>query len=158
MQLLKGLKFMHESGIIHGDITPDSLFFKSEEGSQIRFVDLGCGCFPTSGQKPSGNGNGFCRTPKSAHAASSLGSFWSATGSQRGTYGREDTFGELNIERAAALCRAPEAFATPPIVSDKMDVWSVGCILYQMETGEPLGHVSSFLLLYVCLVFRMSST
>lgn len=135
---------MHASGIVHGDITPDSLFFKSEEGAQIRFVDLGCGCFPTSDPKPSAAS--YCRTPKSARDASSLGSFWSATGalSYRGRDGNlQDTSAEVDTEAAAALCRAPEAFATPPIVSDKMDVWSVGCILYQMETGEPLGHVRS---------------
>ena len=144
LQLLKGLNFMHESGIVHGDITPDSLFFKSEEGAQIRYVDLGCGCFPTSDMKPPGNA--FSRTPKSSHHPSSVGSFWSNTGalSQRG---KESILlegaGEDDVQATAALCRAPEAFFTPPIVSDKMDVWAVGCILYQMETGEPLGHVRS---------------
>ena len=145
MQLLKGLNFMHESGIVHGDITPDSLFFKSEQGAQIRFVDLGCGCFPTSDPTPTGNGT-YKRSPKSAYNMSSVGSFWSNTGalSQKGRGSvREIEFEEDDIDTAAALCRAPEAFFTPPIVSEKMDVWSVGCILYQMETGEPLGQVSS---------------
>ena len=145
MQLLKGLNFMHESGIVHGDITPDSLFFKSEQGAQIRFVDLGCGCFPTSDPKPAGNGSSR-RSPKSPHNVSSVGSFWSNTGalSQRGRGSiREEACEADDIDAAAALCRAPEAFFTPPIVSEKMDVWSVGCILYQMETGEPLGQVRS---------------
>lgn len=142
LQLLKGLKFMHESGIVHGDINLDSLFFKSEEGSQIRFIDLGCGCFPTNDPKPAGHSYG--KTPKSAHHASSAGSFWSASGAlshRRREMGGLDSSADQDAEDPSSLCRAPEAFATPPIVTDKMDVWAVGCILYQMETGEPLGHV-----------------
>eukprot|EP00892_Ulva_mutabilis_P012215 jgi/Ulvmu1/9366/UM050_0118.1 len=113
-QLLQGAAHMHANGIVHGDLSPHSVFFKATDGTQLRVVDVGCGAFPVAA------------TAAAAPAA--------APGSM---------MAEVQKAQAAAAaardsCAAPEAAATPPTVSDKGDVYAIGCTLFYLATGRHL--------------------
>lgn len=114
VQLLQGAAHLHSSGIVHGDLSPHSVFFKATAGTQLRLVDIGCGAFPV-----------FATAAAPAPAPP-------------GSTAAEVQNAQAAAAAARRTCSAPELLCVPPVVSDKADVYAIGCILFYMATGRHL--------------------
>jgi len=45
IQILQGLKYMKEQGVIHCDLKPENFMLWSDKKSEIKVIDLGSSCF-----------------------------------------------------------------------------------------------------------------
>jgi dual specificity tyrosine-phosphorylation-regulated kinase 2/3/4 len=92
VQLLMGLKHIHEEGLIHCDLKPENILFKISHKSSIKLIDFGSACLKN-----------------------------------------EKTFTYIQ----SRYYRAPEIILEIDY-SEKIDIWSLGCILFELFTGCPL--------------------
>ena len=92
VQLLMGLKHIHEQGLIHCDLKPENILFKISHKSSIKLIDFGSAC-----EK---NNKSF-------------------------TYIQSRYY------------RAPEIILELDY-TEKIDIWSLGCILFELYSGSPL--------------------
>ena len=91
-QVLIALKYSHSTGIIHCDIKPENIVFKSEHKSSIKVIDFGSTCVRNE---------------------------------QALTYIQSRFY------------RAPEII-TQTGFNEKIDIWSLGCVVVEMACGWPL--------------------
>lgn len=91
-QLLIALKHSHNLGIIHSDLKPENIAFKSENKSGIKLIDFGSTC-------------------------------------------RIDC--SVNNYIQSRFYRAPEVILQYGY-NEKIDIWSLGCVIVEMITGWPL--------------------
>ena len=91
-QILIALKYSHSTGIIHCDIKPENIVFKSEHKSSIKVIDFGSTC---------------------------------TCDEQALTYIQSRFY------------RAPEII-TQTGCNEKIDIWSLGCVVAEMACGWPI--------------------
>lgn len=92
VQLLLGLKHIHESGFVHCDLKPENILFKLFQKSTVKIIDFGSACMKHD---------------------------------QSFTYIQSRYY------------RAPEIMLELEY-GEKIDMWSLGCILFELYTGYPL--------------------
>lgn len=92
VQLVLGLKHIHDSGLIHCDLKPENILFKLFQKSTVKIIDFGSACKQ--------NDRGF-------------------------TYIQSRFY------------RAPEILLELDYC-EKIDIWSLGCILFELYMGWPL--------------------
>jgi len=92
-QLLTGIQAVHSLGLIHCDLKPENVLFKSFTDCDIRIIDFGSSCFMSD---------------------------------------------RLSSYVQSRCYRAPEVILGCMPYSNKIDMWSIGCILAEIWTGTVL--------------------
>ena len=89
----QGIRHLHSHNIIHGDLKPDNILYKTENTGKVSFI--------------------LC------------------------DFGNSFEIGEKNKSNTQTLAyRAPETLKGS--ANEKIDIWGIGCILYECLTGNPL--------------------
>lgn len=97
LQIIEGLAYLHESGIVHRDIKPENILLK---GSFIKIVDFGASKIITN--------------PNNA-----------------------TTMTNVDALKGTPMYMAPEVIKGKPSAKlPSVDIWSIGCVLLQMVTGQ----------------------
>ncbi len=112
LQAARGLKFAHEQGMVHRDIKPDNLLL-NEQGL-IKVADLGLVKTPETVDSPS---NGEAAAPGSPPPASV-----------------QVTHAGLSLGTPAYM--SPEQGRSASRVDHRADIYSLGCTLYVLLTGQ----------------------
>lgn len=109
-QIAAGLTFLHAKDIVHFDLKPENIGYVTHANGRViyKIMDLGAAEFLTTVQ---------------SHAF-------------------QEGIRNQTIAKTSKWYRAYELFGfqneTPSYVTDKVDVWSLGCILYEMLSKQPL--------------------
>uniref|UniRef100_A0A0G4IG94 Protein kinase domain-containing protein n=1 Tax=Chromera velia CCMP2878 TaxID=1169474 RepID=A0A0G4IG94_9ALVE len=113
-QLLRGLKYIHSAGVVHGDLEPKHLLVNSD--CDLRICDYGLSRFqdPPVAPPPSEH------APEQGHGLEGGGATLTEPINQFGRY------------------RAPELLCSFGFYGPLADVWSVGCILAEMTMRRRL--------------------
>ncbi|KAK7545165.1 kinase-like domain-containing protein [Phyllosticta citribraziliensis] len=134
---LLGLRALHAKGIAHGDIRTHNVAFTlppmdhlTEEefcqklGEKVVKEKLPLNCFPEYLVQP-------CKFSKE------LSSQWSNV--KIFDFGESfDASMRPKSLTSPRVCQAPEAVSCPDDVSHRVDMWSMGCMLFELATGQPL--------------------
>lgn len=111
LQMLEGLSYLHQSGVVHRDIKPENILL--DHNGVIKFVDFGAAkVIATSGRTRSG---------------------LTSTSAPRGA----DQHQNLNSMTGTPMYMLPEVITgTSTDRSGVEDVWSLGCCVLEMATGR----------------------
>ena len=117
-QLLQGIDFIHKINIIHTDLKPENILFVNSDYDIIKK-------FPRNINYHKRN-NLFYNSIKNTDIK--IIDFGSAMSAEKNCYGTINT----------RQYRAPEVILQCSEINNKSDIWSIGCILYELYTGELL--------------------
>ena len=117
-QLFQGINFIHSKNIIHTDLKPENILFINSECDKIYK-------FPRNIINKKTN-NIYYNNIKNTDIK--IIDFGSAI------YEEKDLYDIINTRQY----RAPEVILQCNPIDKKTDIWSIGCILYELYTGELL--------------------
>ncbi|ODV79030.1 MAP kinase [Suhomyces tanzawaensis NRRL Y-17324] len=114
LQMVEGLAYLHQSGVVHRDIKPENILL--DHNGVIKFVDFGAAkVIATSGRT---------RAP----GVNSVTSSRPANGTNRNN---------LNSMTGTPMYMSPEVITgTSTDRSGVVDIWSLGCCVLEMATGR----------------------
>ena len=117
-QLLEGVDFIHNNNIIHTDLKPENiLFVNSDYDKTFKF--------PKNIKNNKLNNLIYNNIKNTEIKIIDFGS---------ALYEEKECFGIINTRQY----RAPEVILQCCSINKKSDIWSIGCILYELYTGELL--------------------
>ncbi|KAJ5655034.1 hypothetical protein N7490_002037 [Penicillium lividum] len=144
-QILLGLNYLHDQGLIHGDLQPANILFtlncdfSSEMISEPEFslvtwlpgveVDHSAPRYLMSSQRPRGMLDNAAFSTLLVKIGDMGGAMWNT----------HDDF----LPVTPMALRAPELLQ-PHAWNEKIDIWALGCLIYQLATNEPLFPVEFF--------------
>ncbi|ANB10925.1 mitogen-activated protein kinase kinase kinase SSK2 [Sugiyamaella lignohabitans] len=112
LQMLEGLAYLHQSGIVHRDIKPENILL--DHNGVIKFVDFGAAKV-------------IAKTGKTRQA--------SATNKSNATTGGNKT--KLNSMTGTPMYMSPEVITGADSGRHgSIDIWSLGCCVLEMATGR----------------------
>ena len=117
-QLLQGLNFMHKMNIIHTDLKPENILFVNSDYEKT-FL------FPKNVKNK--NNNFYCNIKKTDIKIIDFGSAIKLDKNK-------NSYGIINTRQY----RAPEVILQCCAINEKTDIWSIGCILYELYSGDLL--------------------
>jgi len=117
-QLLQGINFIHKINIIHTDLKPENILFVNSEYDKIFY-------FPKNVKY--GNNLFYYNIKKTDIKIIDFGSAIKMDKNK-------NSYGIINTRQY----RAPEVILQCCPIDEKTDIWSIGCILYELYTGELL--------------------
>ena len=117
-QLLEGIDFLHKIKIIHTDLKPENILFVNSDFDKIIRFPRNIPNFKRN--------NLLYNNIKNTDIK--IIDFGSAMKDDKNAYGKINT----------RQYRAPEVILQCCPISNKSDIWSIGCILYELYTGELL--------------------
>jgi serine/threonine protein kinase len=140
LQAARGLRFAHDHGLVHRDVKPDNLLL-NEQGI-VKVADLGL-------VKQAGNSDLTVNAAKEAAkaagatgakdkaigAAATMSAAAAAAAGAPGNTSIEQT--QLNISMGTPAYMPPEQARDAAHVDQRADVYSLGCTLYDLLTGQP---------------------
>jgi serine/threonine protein kinase len=110
-QLLKAVHYMHSYGVVHRDLKPENiLLMSSHDDSDIKVADFGLAVILNNGLQ------GY-RIDESMR--------------MKAATGIRDAF------CGSPICMAPEVARRNAAYGPQCDIWSVGCITYELLSGRP---------------------
>ncbi len=125
LQAARGLKFAHDHGMIHRDIKPDNLMLNKQ--GIVKVADLG-----------------LVKTPGSVETAAPVGDSGDKSGARAGKSKRdgirsrvESHVTQANMVFGTPAFMAPEQAEDSTAVDQRADIYSLGCTLYHLLTGNP---------------------
>ena len=119
-QLLQGINFLHNINIIHTDLKPENILFVNSDYDKIFH-------FPKNINESQTNNLYYCNIK---NADIRIIDFGSAVKIDK----HKDSYGIINTRQY----RSPEVILQCCPIDKKTDIWSIGCILYELYTGELL--------------------
>ena len=119
-QLLQGLNFIHKINIVHTDLKPENILFVNSSYNKIT-------TFPKN-IKDNGGNNIFYNDIINTDIR--IIDFGSAIKIDK----NKNPYGIINTRQY----RGPEVILQCCPIEEKTDIWSIGCILYELYTGELL--------------------
>ena len=117
-QLLEGIDFIHKINIIHTDLKPENILFVNSDFERIIRFPRNIPNFKRN--------NLLYNNIKNTDIK--IIDFGSAIKEEKNAYGIVNT----------RQYRAPEVILQCCPINNKSDIWSIGCILYELYTGELL--------------------
>ncbi|KAG8203151.1 STE20, partial [Candida africana] len=113
LQMLEGLAYLHQSGVVHRDIKPENVLL--DHNGVIKYVDFGAAkVIASNGRTIGGMTNSSLR--KSV---------------------KRDGHNNLNSMTGTPMYMSPEAITgTSTDRSGVVDIWSLGCCVLEMATGR----------------------
>lgn len=139
LQMLEGLAYLHQLGVVHRDIKPENILL--DHNGVIKFVDFGAAkVIATSGRTRAGGTKQSDRSNSTSSESSSLDSGeTSPDGNSRTTNnnGGAAVAGPVGSMTGTPMYMSPEVITG--ISSDKngvVDIWSLGCCVLEMATGR----------------------
>lgn len=129
LQMLEGIAYLHQSGIVHRDIKPENVLL--DHLGVIKFVDFGAAkVIARTGATRRGNAGG----PVGAGA---MGPGGAASGQAGGVGAKGEARTRLNSMTGTPMYMAPEAITGAHLGSSEgIDIWSLGCCVLEMCTGR----------------------
>ncbi|XP_030523004.1 mitogen-activated protein kinase kinase kinase 18-like [Rhodamnia argentea] len=123
-KILRGLEYLHENGLVHGDVKGENLLMGSDG---LKIADLGCARFVGTRQSS--------RVLSPSRAFSGVDS--RETHDECGEHGMlsEHAIVSSDVFSGTPMFMAPEV-ARNEEQSFPSDVWSVGCTVIEMATGK----------------------
>ncbi|CAG8106730.1 unnamed protein product [Penicillium salamii] len=144
-QIILGLDFLHQSNMIHGDLQPANIFF-TVNGIQCRDFLIPPEFSPVrwlSGVTPDSSAPRYLmvsQRPRGMLDEASASSLIVKIGDLGGAI-RTNEFHHSPV--------TPLALRVPEIIEghawdEKIDIWALGCLIFQLATNEPLFLLGSF--------------
>ena len=119
-QLFKGINFLHKINIIHTDLKPENILFVNSDYEKIQK-------FPINVKNCGDNNLFYCNIKNTDIKIIDFGSGIKIDKNK-------NSYGIINTRQY----RAPEVILQCCPINEKTDIWSIGCILYELYTGELL--------------------
>jgi len=116
-QILRGLKYIHSAGILHRDLTPRHILTN-------RDCEIAIGDFSTA------RGINVRSSTSSGNSNSNIGNTSSSTTNDNYPLNLDNN--GLTFDTVTLTYRAPELLFESTNYGPEIDVWSVGCILYEI--------------------------
>jgi len=107
-QMLRGLKYLHSAGVVHRDLKPPNVLVNKD--CSLRIADFGL----------AGRRVAKCLPDTKEDVLS------------------QEESDELTEYVVTRWYRAPELLLTPCVYCEAVDIWSVGCIFYELLQRQPL--------------------
>lgn len=141
-QLIEGIAYIHENGIIHRDISPNNVLI-TQKGI-VKLSDFGSATLVSPNRKYDPNATISSNTNSIVVQNNNIGSAINsniANNHPIATSSSGGSMGYLEEELTPNVCtlwyRAPEIL-TEKDYGYEVDCWSYGCLLMEMATGEPV--------------------
>ncbi|KAJ5080879.1 hypothetical protein N7456_013589, partial [Penicillium angulare] len=144
-QILLGLNYIHDQGLVHGDLQPANILFtlnsdfSSEMMTEPEFspvnwlpgavVDHSAPRYLMSSQRPRGMLDNAAFSTLTVKIGDLGGAMWNA---------KHDL-----LPVTPMALRAPELLQ-PHSWNEMIDIWALGCLIYQLATNEPLFPIELF--------------
>ncbi|KAJ5121243.1 uncharacterized protein N7515_009204 [Penicillium bovifimosum] len=138
-QILLGLKYLHDQGLIHGDLQPANILFtqncdftsdmfKEPEFSPVKWlpgveIDNSAPQYLMCSQRPYGMLASASSSTLLVKIGDMGGAMWNTQDKSRPV--------------TPVALRAPELLQ-PHSWNEKADIWALGCLIFQLATNEPL--------------------
>jgi serine/threonine protein kinase len=117
LQAARGLKFVHERGMIHRDIKPDNIMINNQ--GVVKVADLGLVKTPGSVDDEPNEDGAEDKKPKKKSAAT------------------DANLTQVNMAMGTPAYMSPEQATNAAAVDARADIYSLGCTLYTLLTGRP---------------------
>jgi len=108
LQMLEGLAYLHESGVVHRDIKPENILL--DQNGVIKYVDFG--------------------------AAKIIARQGTRAGNTSDRQGRQKSMTGTPMYMSPEVIRGTSSTGTSPGRHGAVDTWSLGCVILEMATGR----------------------
>ena len=143
LQMLEGLAYLHQAGIVHRDIKPENVLL--DHNGVIKYVDFGAAkviarqgktIMPpeqssTSDRDHHGGGGNTATEPKAVAAAAAAAAATAAGGGNA-----QKTMTGTPMYMSPEVIRGDAPSTSVSRHSGAADIWSLGCVILEMATGR----------------------
>lgn len=148
LEIAKALYFLHSHSIVYRDLKPNNIMICK---SGVKIVDLGTLSLINNCDNSSRFASCVDHLSECKQADAERTTVLDNSGTSKYTEKSEDkSLADINIKQltrkrcGTILYTSPESLSQSPCITDKVDVWSLGCLVYKMITGTELYSGNSY--------------